>query len=201
MTVRSIRLGVVITALFLALASTRVVVAVERAKDPPPRDVIAPPAGGAAQEPTSGGEPSTSTGAQPSEGAAPGQTQSVPPGGLAVQPGAERRDPFRPFIRREAKAEEAEGIGVTAYELRQLTLVGVLVDVVPPRALLQDSSGMGYIVTPGSRVGRHGGVVAAVEPGRMIVEEKSLDFYGREQVTRQVIEIPKDLEPQAVGRE
>ena len=115
---------------------------------------------------------------------------------------AERRDPFRPFLKRqEARKEEPEGdlIGVTALELRQLTLVGVLLDMSPPRALLQDSGGMGYVVTPGTRVGRHGGVVAAIEPGRMTVEETRLDFYGREEVTRQVLESPQDLEPQTVG--
>jgi Tfp pilus assembly protein PilP len=115
---------------------------------------------------------------------------------------AERRDPFRPFVKRETSKEvqTEEGVGVTAYELQQLTLVGVLMDVTPPRALLQDSSGMGYVVAPGVRVGRHGGVVAAIEPGRMIVEEKTSDFYGREQVTRRVLDIPQDIAPRAAGR-
>jgi Tfp pilus assembly protein PilP len=115
---------------------------------------------------------------------------------------AEPRDPFRPFIQLQ-KSEEVqteEAVGVTAYELQQLTLVGVLLDVTPPRALLQDSSGMGYVVTPGVRIGRHGGVVAAIEPGRMIVEEKTSDFYGREQVTRRVLDIPRESEPRAAGR-
>jgi len=115
---------------------------------------------------------------------------------------ADRRDPFRPFIQRQVSEEMPEGdeVGVTAFEVRQLKLVGVLLDMIPPRALLQDNSGMGYVVTPGARVGRHGGVVAAIGPGRMTVEEKTLDFYGREQVTRQTLEIQEDLEPQEVGR-
>jgi hypothetical protein len=136
-------------------------------------------------------------------GGGPGEQM---PGGVAVptkEKRAEPRDPFRPFIKLEKSQEaqiEEEAVGVTAYELQQLTLVGVLLDVTPPRALLQDSSGMGYVVTPGVRVGRHGGIVAAIEPGRMIVEEKTSDFYGHEQVTRRVLDIPRETEPRAAGR-
>jgi hypothetical protein len=43
-------------------------------------------------------------------------------------------------------------------------------------------------------------VVTAIEPGRVIVEEKTLDFYGKEQVRREVLEISKESEAQGAGQ-
>ena len=51
---------------------------------------------------------------------------------------------------------------------------------------------MGYIVTLGTPIGRNGGVVTAIEPQRVVVEERVLDFYGKEQVNRIVMETPKE---------
>jgi len=72
--------------------------------------------------------------------------------------------------------------------------------VSPPRAMLEDSAGMGFIVTIGTPIGRNGGVVTAIEPERIVVEERVLDFYGKEQVNRVVMETPKD-EPSKAARE
>jgi hypothetical protein len=67
--------------------------------------------------------------------------------------------------------------------------------------MLEDSQGMGFIVTLGTPIGRNGGVVAAIEPRRIIVEEKLLDFYGNEQVNRVVMEIPSEEGASSAGRE
>jgi len=65
----------------------------------------------------------------------------------------------------------------------------------PPRAMIEDSVGMGYIVGLGTPVGRNGGVVTAIEQDRVIVEEKVVDFYGKEQVNRIVMETPRENQP------
>ncbi len=106
-----------------------------------------------------------------------------------------RRDPFRPFtldLRPETVAEPVTPL--QRYELPQLKVAAVLLDISPPRAMLQDSSGMGFIVTPGTLIGRNRGVVTAIEPRRVVVEERVLDFYGNEQVQRVVLEMAKDDE-------
>jgi type IV pilus assembly protein PilP len=105
---------------------------------------------------------------------------------------AGRRDPFRPFtldIRPEARAQLTP---LQRYELGQLTVVGTVWELSPPRAMVEDSVGMGYIVTIGTPIGRNGGLVTAIEPQRVIVEERVLDFYGKEQVNRVVMETPKE---------
>lgn len=112
-----------------------------------------------------------------------------------------RRDPFRPFLLDAPR--QAPVVPLTPlqrYELGQLTVVGTVWDVTPPRAMLEDSAGMGFIVTIGTPIGRNGGVVVGIEPQRVIVEERVLDFYGREQVNRVVMETPRD-DPAQAGRE
>jgi Tfp pilus assembly protein PilP len=93
---------------------------------------------------------------------------------------AGRRDPFRPFTL------------LQRYDLGQLSVVGTVWELSPPRAMVEDSVGMGYIVTVGTPIGRNGGVVTAIEPQRVVVEERVLDFYGKEQVNRIVMETPKE---------
>jgi Tfp pilus assembly protein PilP len=105
---------------------------------------------------------------------------------------AGRRDPFRPFtldIRPEARTQLTP---LQRYELGQLVVVATVWELSPPRAMVEDSVGMGFIVTVGTPIGRNGGVVTAIEPQRIVVEERVLDFYGKEQVNRVVMETPKE---------
>jgi hypothetical protein len=108
-----------------------------------------------------------------------------------------QRNPFRPFtldLRPQYSGEPLTPL--ERYDLPQLRVAAVLVDLQPPRAMLEDNSGMGYIVTPGTPIGRNRGVVTAIESRHIVVEEKLVDYYGREQTQRVVLEMPKDEEAQ-----
>lgn len=106
--------------------------------------------------------------------------------------GAGRRDPFRPFVIDLHREEPVAVTPLQRYETGQLTVVATVWEMTPPRAMIEDSVGMGYIVSLGTPVGRNGGVVTAIEQNRVIVEEKVLDFYGKEQVNRIVMEAPRE---------
>jgi Tfp pilus assembly protein PilP len=113
-----------------------------------------------------------------------------------------KRDPFRPFLLDLHSQEPREpGTPLQRYDIGELTLVAVLWEVSPPRALVQDTSGMGYIITVGTPIGRRNGVVKAVEPTRVVVEEHVLDFYGQEQTAEVVMELPSDRDTKQRGRE
>lgn len=114
-----------------------------------------------------------------------------------------RRDPFRPFMLdlRRREPENVELTPLQRYDIGQLTVVGTMWEMSPPRAMLEDSAGMGFIVTIGTPIGRNGGVVSAIEPRRVVVEEKTVDFYGNEQVNRIVMETPSEEGPSQPGRE
>lgn len=119
--------------------------------------------------------------------------QGEPPATPVRAPG--ERDPFRPFtldLQPKKVADEEFLTPLQRYDLQQLTVVGVLLDLEPPRAMLQDDAGMGYIVTPGTLIGRQHGIVTDVQPRRIIVEETYVDFYGREQVRKAVLEMPAE---------
>jgi len=110
-----------------------------------------------------------------------------------------RRDPFRPFML-DMRSDRPQLTPLQRYELGQLTVVGTVWEVSPPRGMVEDSMGMGYIVSVGTPIGRNGGVVTAIEPRQVIVEERVLDFYGNEQVRRIVMETPKEGSSNQVAR-
>lgn len=120
---------------------------------------------------------------------------------LPVYDAAGRRDPFRPFTLDMHPEARAQLTPLQRYELGQLTVVGTIWDLRPPRAMVEDSAGMGYIVTLGTPIGREGGVVTAIEPQRIVVEERVIDFYGKEQVNRIVMETPTEQGPNQLARE
>jgi Tfp pilus assembly protein PilP len=93
-----------------------------------------------------------------------------------------KRDPFlSPFYRQpEQAAPEEAKTPLQRFDLGQLKLVGVILEK-EPKALIEDSGGLGYIVTEGTPIGSKGGVIKAIEPKRVVVEEYEIDFYGKRQ--------------------
>ncbi len=119
-------------------------------------------------------------------------SEETPPPGAK---GSGVRDPFRPFtldLQPKKVAEDAFLTPLQRYDLQQLTVVGVLLDLEPPRAMVQDDAGMGYIVTPGTLIGRQSGIVTDVQPRQVIIEETYVDFYGREQVRRAILRMAEE---------
>jgi Tfp pilus assembly protein PilP len=91
--------------------------------------------------------------------------------GLVATAAAESRDPFSP----PASAAPAAGTPLERLDLDQVRLVALVHDARPPRALLEDAAGIGYIVGVGTPVGRRGGTVVAIEPGRLRIREPDTD--------------------------
>lgn len=107
---------------------------------------------------------------------------------------AGKRDPFRPLsLIREPNRAKAEPLTpLERYELGQLRLVGIVHQLTPPRAMVEDSAGLGFILTPGTPVGPNGGVVTEIRPREVVVEEWHTDVIGQEHRTEHVLELPAD---------
>ena len=103
--------------------------------------------------------------------------------------GVGRRDPFRPFVIDNRRLQLTP---LQKYELGQLKVAGVISGPSTPRAMVEDGGGMGYIVTIGTPMGPNGGVVTAILPGRIVVEESVLDYYGKESKHEVVLAVPTD---------
>lgn len=99
-----------------------------------------------------------------------------------------RIDPFEPFLRKpeadapDEKSELARRAPRTPLEkidLSQLRLTAVLRTPTRTKALVQESSGKGYVINEGTYIGNKGGQVSKILKDRMMVEEKYLDVFGK----------------------
>jgi Tfp pilus assembly protein PilP len=94
-----------------------------------------------------------------------------------------KRDPFRSFEWEQLKLElsdvEARG-PLEQFDVSQLTVVGVVWNDNNARALVQDPSGMSYIVGQGTRIGKNEGRVTSINDNLVVVRETYVDFLGEE---------------------
>jgi len=113
-------------------------------------------------------------------------------------------DPFEPFLRvpeEEVSSAEQEKLQIRApqtplerFDLDQLKLTGILVTPVKIRALIQESSGKGYIISEGTYIGNKGGQVTKITNDRVFVEEKYIDVLGKVAVREIEMKLRPDKE-------
>jgi type IV pilus assembly protein PilP len=106
---------------------------------------------------------------------------------------ASHRDPFEPPTI-AAENDETPRTPLERYEIGQLRLVGVVWGGPNNRAMVEDSAGLGYIVTQGTPIGSSGGFVRNIEPTRVLIEESVTNFYGEQEPREVVMELPQEDE-------
>lgn len=136
--------------------------------------------------------PATAPPAKPAEKPQAAQPPAKPPAKpfeYAYKAG-NRPDPFRPFFE-EAKAaaiiSECEGIPpgpLTEQEVSQFKLVAVIAHGPEAMAMVQDSTGKGYVVRVGSFVGKKCGKVSAIGPDGATIDEPYKDMMGQTQIRK-----------------
>jgi len=91
-----------------------------------------------------------------------------------------KRDPFRPLsLKPKASQRARENLSpLERYELGQLKLVAIVWDIKEPKAMVEDATGLGYVVKIGTLIGPNEGKVKAIKPAEVIIEERFTDFYG-----------------------
>lgn len=91
------------------------------------------------------------------------------------------RDPFRSFEWEREKLAETEVRGpLEEFDVSQLSVVGVVWNVGNARALIQDPSGQGFIVSEGARVGKNDGRIIKIDDSVVVVKETYVDLMGQE---------------------
>jgi type IV pilus assembly protein PilP len=115
---------------------------------------------------------------------------------------AGKRDPFRPLaLDRKTVAQTSEPLSpLQHYDIGQLRLVGLIYDSSPARAMVEDSAGLGFIVSPGTPVGQNGGVVTSIRARQVVIEEWYSDVIGERHRREIVLELPADRVEAAEGR-
>jgi type IV pilus assembly protein PilP len=110
-------------------------------------------------------------------------------------------DPFAPIFKETPPAEEESAekkiirrrplTPLEKIDLSQLKLVGVVRAESGNRAMVEDATGKGYVVTKGSYVGIYGGRVVEIEKDRAFIEEEVEDIFGKISVTRKELKLQK----------
>ncbi len=111
-------------------------------------------------------------------------------------------DPFMPLFKEEVPKEEVavkepkkkKRIPRTPLEridISQLELVGIVKATGNEKAVVEESSGKGYIVTKGTYMGRNGGRVTDILNDRIIVEEEVVDVLGKSKIKKKVLKLQK----------
>jgi Tfp pilus assembly protein PilP len=99
-----------------------------------------------------------------------------------------KRDPFRSFEWEQLKLElgdEGTRGPLEQFDVSQLSLVGVIWRVNNARALIQDPSGMSYIVAEGAKIGKNSGRVTSIEDNLVVVKETYVDL-NLEETTKDI---------------
>jgi type IV pilus assembly protein PilP len=89
-----------------------------------------------------------------------------------------KRDPFRSFVKTVTEEGGTE-TPLERFDLSQLSVTAIVWGVDPPRALIRDPAGKGYIVVEGTIVGKNKGRIIAIEDNLVRVKETYVDALGR----------------------
>lgn len=114
-----------------------------------------------------------------------------------------RSDPFMPFIAEKAATKEGdmneivdtneELTGMQVFEPGQLSLVALLEKEGEKFAMVQDFTGKGYVITEGTKIGKRG-VVKAISPNKVLIEETALTRAGKKIITHTDMVLKKEGE-------
>ncbi|MFP4583705.1 MAG: pilus assembly protein PilP [Desulfococcaceae bacterium] len=127
------------------------------------------------------------------------------PGTLVAYNPEGRVDPFEPLFREEPERREPEKTEkeekperpqrrltpLERLELSQLKLVGIIRSPSGDRALVEEASGKGYIITRGTYIGIHSGQVVEIQEDGIIVEERHEDVYGDVDIRRRELKFQR----------
>ncbi len=116
-----------------------------------------------------------------------------------------RIDPFVPLVRDEPiKVERKEVVEASAeveevrqktplekIEISQLRLRAIIIAASGNRALVEESTGKGYIITKGTYIGRNDGKIIKILKDKVIIEEMVEDIEGKMVIQEKEIKLPK----------
>jgi len=104
-----------------------------------------------------------------------------------------RPDPFLPFIKEKVVQQGKEDVqekpqeelpGMQRFEPGQLTLVAIVLAKPSPVAMAQDSSGKGYLLKEGMKIGRTG-IIEKITANTVIIKQTTTT-WNKEKLSRQV---------------
>ncbi|HNY63906.1 MAG TPA: pilus assembly protein PilP [Deltaproteobacteria bacterium] len=102
------------------------------------------------------------------------------------------RDPFLSFEKPLTKEDlKTMADPLQKISLSQIYLVGVIMGK-DKRALIQESSGMGFIIKEGTLVGENSGIVTGIRPDGVTIRQHFKDYMGRVNTREVVLSLKKE---------
>jgi len=113
-------------------------------------------------------------------------------------------DPFRPLVvekpevppppahKTPPKPTLEPATPLERFDLSQLKLVAIIWSIKEPRAMVEDSTGKGYIITPGTSIGKNRGVVTKINSTGIVVTEKIEEASGKISTRDTVLKLYRD---------
>jgi len=108
-----------------------------------------------------------------------------------------RRDPFRsPLLGLQAKRKKTTGLTpLQKRSLSELKVIGIIWSGDEYVAMIETPDGKGYVVRKGTPVGPDGGVVTKITKDAIIIEEKFVNIYGKQEVRKTELRLhPKEVD-------
>ena len=121
-------------------------------------------------------------------------------GGMPLYNPGGKIDPFEPLFKNEPSQSETikkkrkirePRTPLERIDIGQLRLVGIILAASGNRALVEESTGKGYVIKKGTYIGTNAGKVTAIEKDMVIVEEEYEDVFGKLKVQKKELKLPK----------
>ncbi len=112
-----------------------------------------------------------------------------------------RNDPFVPFISEKSQAAKIDEIlpvedqltGMQLFEPGQLNLVAIVMADENDFAMVEDTTGKGYILQTGMEIGRRG-IVTSIQSNKVTIEETAFTRAGKKLTSNIVMLLKKEGE-------
>jgi type IV pilus assembly protein PilP len=102
------------------------------------------------------------------------------------------RDPFlsfeKPITKEDLKTAKDP---LQKISLSQIIITGVIMGK-EKRALIQESSGMGFIIKEGTLIGENSGIVTSIKPDGVTIKQHFKDYMGRVNTREIVLSLKKE---------
>ena len=106
-----------------------------------------------------------------------------------------RRDPFVPLSKIKASlvnvVDEEPQTPLQSYDVAQFKLVGVIVGMGAPKAMVVAPDGKSYVLAKGVKIGKNNGIIIDITSESVSVQEKYYDFSGNVIENIQEIIVPR----------
>ena len=109
-----------------------------------------------------------------------------------------KTDPFEPLFqegpvltKQKKRKKRLPQTPLERIDLSQLRLVGIILASSGNRALVEESSGKGYVIKKGTYIGTNAGKVVNIKKETVVVEEEFEDAYGKIATRKREIKLPK----------